>query len=114
MKDDKDIINDALMARIKELEAEKVKWETKERKLNIRDYLLSQFVYTTRDSTLNDFAELCLDRYEDCADNYGYEDIEGDVIAILEDLSDGIDIANNDSFRKVFEAVVKLQINRNK
>lgn len=113
MKDDKDIINDALMARIRELEAEKAKWEAKEYRLNIRDYLLSQFVYTTRNSTLNAFAELCLDRYEDCADNYGYEDIEGDVIAILEDLSDGIDAVNNDSFRKVFEAVSQLQLNKN-
>lgn len=92
MKDQNTIIQEGLIARIRELERETEQLRQVMAKLNVRSYLLSQFVFDCRNELLNDFAEFCLDNCDECADNYGYENAqaEAEVLEMLKDLADGI------------------------
>lgn len=110
MKTDKDIINDALMARIRELEASKDKQQKTIEKLNISESLLRQFVFRKRISLLNGFAKFAEDNYKECAYSYGYEDIEPQVIDILSDLADDIDSSDKPHFADLFDVLGRLSV----
>ncbi len=109
-KTDRDIINDALMARIRELEAHQDKLTSTIKQLHVKDYLLGQYVFTNRADLLNDFASFVEDNYKECAHNYGYENIEQQIIDMLEDLADGIGMENNQHFNKLFAVLGGLEL----
>ena len=109
MKADKDIMIDSLMARIRELEADKSKQQKTIEKLNIKDYLLGQFVFTNRADLLNSFAKFVEDSYEECACSHGYENIEPQVLDILDDLADGIDMRDNHKYADLLVVINSLQ-----
>lgn len=111
MKDDKDIVIDALLARIRELEADKRNQQYTIKRLNINDYLFGQFIFRDRDKLLNDFSKFAMDNYKECSCNYGYENIEQQVIDTLEDLADGIDLNKKDNFKNLFGALGELESN---
>lgn len=109
-KTDRDIINDALMSRVRELEAHQDKLTSTIEKLHVKDYLLGQYVFTNRNDLLNDFAKFVEDNYKECANNYGYENIEQQVIDMLKDLADGIEIKDKGHFSDLFSALGGLEV----
>lgn len=111
-KTDGDIISDALMARVRELEAHQDKLTSVIEKLNIRDYLLSQFVFSNQDELLNDFAKFAEDNYKECAHHYGYKNIDEQVVYMLEDLAGDIDISNKDQFAGLFTVLGGLKTSK--
>lgn len=113
MKDNKDIVIDGLMARIRELETDNRNQQYTIKRLNINDYLFGQFIFRDRDKLLNDFSRFVEDNYKECAHHYGYEKIEQQVIDTLKDLSDGIDITEKHKFKDLLCALGTLGINNN-
>lgn len=110
MKDNKDIMIDSLMARIRELEASHDKQARTIEQLNINNYLLGQYVFVNRHELLNSFAVFAQDNYKECAYHYGYEDIEQQVVDMLKDLADGIDANNKHDYSDLFVVLGGLLI----
>lgn len=110
MKTDKDIINDSLMARIRELEAHQDKLTSTIEELHVKDYLLGQYVFTNRSDLLNTFADFVEDNYKVCAHHYGYTSIEQQVIDMLEDFADDADEASERNFNGVLDVITRLKV----
>lgn len=113
MKDDRDIINDALMARVRELEAHQDKLTNTIEKLHVKDYLLGQYIFSNRIDLLNDFAKFAEDNYKECAYHYGYKNIEQQVIDILTDLADDIDKGDKNHYSELFTVLGGLKTTNN-
>lgn len=111
-KTDRDIINDALMARVRELEAHQDKLTSTIEKRHIENYLLMQYIFTNRNDLLNDFAKFVEDNYKECAHNYGYENIEQQVINMLNDLADGIGKSDKNHYSELFAVLGGLSLNK--
>jgi uncharacterized protein YkvS len=111
-KSDRDIINDALMARVRELEAHQDGLTGIIEKLNVKEYLLSQYIFINRVDLLNGFAKFVEDNYKECAHNYGYNGIEQQVVDMLKDLADDIDKGDKNHYSELFMVLSGLQVTK--
>lgn len=83
-------IIDGLLLKIELLENEKASLCNKLNALTVSDYMCRQYIYTNREDMILDFSQFLSANRSECANNYGFDSVDDDVIGIIKDLSCGL------------------------
>lgn len=102
-------IIDGLLLKIESLEIENSKLFKNANKLNITNYMYSQFIFTNRNELISDFSEFVFENMEECAYSHGLDNITKPITEMLEDLSEIMSLGAAQTVNSVIDKINKGQ-----